>query len=91
LCETGARVGEVLRIKLQDVKEFETENGVKGFEIVLRKPKSKPRTIFIVQNYELLKLWLLSHPSHNNPNTYLIYGDNPTRLLRRLVKMFKYL
>ncbi|GEM_PF-1184124 len=83
LRETGARIGEILRIKLQDVKEFESVNGVKGFEIVLRKSKSKPRAVFIIQYYHILKSWIDNHPGRNNPNTYLIFGREPSRPLTR--------
>ena len=83
LRETGARIGEVLRIKLMDVKEFEDLNGVKGFEIILRRSKSRPRTVFIIQYYHIVKSWIDQHPCKDNPNTYLIYGCEPTKPLTR--------
>ena len=79
LRETGARIGEVLRVKLSDVKETDI-----GYEIVLRKSKSKPRTVFVVKYQDVLRAWLSVHPgwqAEDRGKYYLIYGRDLTRPL----------
>jgi len=81
LRETGARIGEVLRVKLCDVRETDI-----GYEIVLRRSKSKPRTVFVVKYQDVLRAWLSVHPgwsSNDRSRYYLIYGSRPDHPLKR--------
>ncbi|NPB00983.1 MAG: tyrosine-type recombinase/integrase [Crenarchaeota archaeon] len=81
LRETGARIGEILRLKLSDVVERDY-----GYDIIIRKSKSKARTNYVVMYQNILRAWLSVHPgwsSSDRSRYYLIYGSRPDQPLTR--------
>jgi len=66
LFETGIRVGELVNIKLRDVRINE-----KYVEISITQSKTEPRTVYLVHMWPYLKDWLQIHPLRDNKNAYL--------------------
>lgn len=58
LYESGIRLGELRNLRYGDVKPTEY-----GFDLLIRRSKSMPRTVPIVEFSALLASWLSQHPS----------------------------
>lgn len=75
LYESGARVGEIEKLKIKDIKTNRY-----GFHITLN-GKTGKRQVIIHQCQEILKLWLNVHPDNHNPESPLFttvkqYNEN---------------
>lgn len=75
LYESGARVGEIEKLKIKDVKDNKY-----GFHVTLN-GKTGKRQVIIHQCQEVLKLWLNAHPDNQNPESPLFttvkqYNEN---------------
>jgi len=68
LYESGARIGELLNLKIKDV-EFDKY----GAKIALD-GKTGCRTIRIISSAPAISNWLLDHPKRQNKNAYLFCG-----------------
>jgi len=69
LYESGARIGEILGIRIKDVV-FEQW----GASICIPSSKTKPRTIFIHRAAPAISNWLMDHPDRDNENSPLFCG-----------------
>lgn len=77
LYESGARVGEIEKLKIRDIK-----NHTYGFHVTLN-GKTGKRQVVIHQCQDVLKMWLNAHPENNNPESPLFttvkkYGEPHT-------------
>jgi len=71
LYETGVRAGELLNIKIKDIKI----NCVSAN--VLVDGKTGMRNVPITKSIQYLVSWLEVHPDRDNPESYLWVGDSP--------------
>jgi len=69
LYESGARIGEIMSIRIKDVT-FEQW----GASILIPKSKTKSRTIFIHRSAPAISNWLMDHPDRNNEDSPLFCG-----------------
>ena len=77
LYETGARIGEIARLCLGDLK-----NHPHGLEVFLpREGKTGARRVLVVSSVPYLKKWMNEHPLRHDPQAYLW----PTRPSGRLL------
>lgn len=65
LFDSGARVEELLNVRLKKEHIFWKEN-IKCYMIRLEFSKTKPRTIALPLSTEILKTWLENHPDKDN-------------------------
>ena len=66
LFDSGARVGELLNIRIGDLTKKEDHYNVR-----IKHSKTKPRTISVPMCTKLLDSWLASHPEKDNPMAQL--------------------
>ncbi len=67
LYETGARVSEVVQLRIGDLNR-----DAYGYRVTIRRSKSEERTVRVIEYAELLDKYLSTiHPSPNDPNAWL--------------------
>lgn len=87
LYETGARINEILNVKIKDIIEDEY-----GFKIIIKTAKTTPGAARVIKYSGLLARWLQEHPEKENPEAYLFpvsyktFYNYITRLSRRVLK-----
>jgi len=69
LYESGARIGEIMSIR---VKDFESDKY--GAKVLIPKGKTGSRKIRIIASAPALSIWLLQHPDRKNKNSLLFCG-----------------
>jgi len=76
--EGGLRLDEVRNIRLKDVSVNEDH-----VRIIIRRSKSEPRPILIIEFKDLILKWLECHVAKHEPNAFLFYSTNPLRKMGR--------
>ncbi len=67
--ETGARISEILNLRLRDIEDKEDY-----IKIVIRNSKSEQRVVYVVEYRNMLLEWLKRHLFKDDPNEYLFYS-----------------
>ncbi|MBT3985167.1 site-specific integrase [archaeon] len=70
LHETGVRAGELLNIKIKDIRQDKLSASV------IVDGKTGMRQIFVTQSVPYLTRWLDIHPYKNNPESYVWVGES---------------
>jgi len=73
LYESGARIGELLNLK---IKDFDTETGDKRYTKVTLFGKTGERVIPIVASAPAISNWIKHHPMHNDREAWLFCSLN---------------
>lgn len=68
LFDSGARIGELLNVRIGDLTKKDEEN---YYMIRIKHSKTKPRTISVPLCMQYLDSWLVIHPGKHNPNAAL--------------------
>ena len=79
LYETGLRISEFLNIRYEDIEPFEY-----GYKIHIRKSKSMPRTVLVVEYAHILSAWLNQKTWTRNERVFPFSGDTVRQWLRKL-------
>ena len=72
LHETGARISELVNVKLEDIKIH--ENRIK----IYVDGKTGKKTLWVIQNYNLLKTWLENHPNRESSSYLFSFSRDRT-------------
>lgn len=68
LFDSGARIGELLNVRIGDLTKKDEEN---YYMVRIKHSKTKPRTVSVPMCTQYLTLWLSVHPDKENPNAPL--------------------
>ena len=82
--DTSCRPHELLNLKISDIMFRSTDIGRQCAEIVIKGGKSKARTVPLIESIPYIKDWIKSHPTGDNPNSWLFVSDCNATLGSRL-------
>jgi len=80
LYESGARIGEVMSIKIEDFKP-----DIYGAIVHIPEGKTGPRNIRITASSPAISIWLTQHPQRNNPRSVLFCSISHFKLGQEVV------
>jgi integrase len=96
LWEAGPRISELLALRIRDVRFRDDDTPDLVLPAEVDNLKTGPRTIFVAQCVNPIKVWLSIHPSRSDPDAYLLPNRDGkgawvplqvSKLLRRLCRM----
>ena len=77
LWESGARIEEILTLKLKDITPFQY-----GVKITIQKSKTDKRTLPLIQSAPYISNWINEHPNQDERENYLWTEINNSRPLK---------
>jgi integrase len=69
--DMSARPGEILNIKLKDIRFFVTDEGKQYAEVRITDGKTGPRTVPLIDSIPYVKEWISEHPHGQNQESWL--------------------
>lgn len=81
--DTSCRPHELLGLKIKDIQFKMASNGMQYAEVLVS-GKTKARTVPLLSSLPYVKEWIQSHPTGENPNSWLFIALNKNHFGRRL-------
>lgn len=76
--DTSCRLHELLNLKISEILFKNTDDGKQYAEIVINGGKTKSRTVPLIDSIPFVKDWIMSHPTGDNPNSWLFVSQSNT-------------
>ena len=76
--DTSCRPHELLNLKISEILFKNTDDGKQYAEIVINGGKTKSRTVPLIESLPFIKDWIMSHPTGDNPNSWLFVSQSNT-------------
>ncbi|HEX5185574.1 MAG TPA: tyrosine-type recombinase/integrase [Nitrososphaeraceae archaeon] len=76
--DMSARPGEILNLKIKDIRFFVTEEGKQYAEVRINDGKTGPRTVPLIDSIPYLKEWISEHPQGQNQESWLFISLSTT-------------
>lgn len=76
--DMSARPGEILNLKIKDIRFFVTEEGKQYAEVRIIDGKTGPRTVPLIDSIPYLKEWISEHPHSQNQESWLFISLSTT-------------
>ncbi len=71
----SARPGEILNLKIKDIKFSVTDDGTQYAEVRITQGKTGPRTVPLIDSLPFVKEWLEEHPMGQTPDSYIFISQ----------------
>jgi site-specific recombinase XerD len=84
MADASARPGEILKLKVGDIRMKLASDGVRQYAEVLVNGKTGQRTLALINSIPYVKDWLIEHPAGNNPQAWLIVSQSRKNSQSRL-------
>lgn len=82
--DMSARPHEILNLKINDIVFKSTPDQIQYAEILIRGGKTKPRTLPLIDSIPYVKDWIASHPTGNNPESWLFVSMSKNKFGSKL-------
>ena len=73
--DMSARPGEILNLKIKDIKFHVNEEGIQFAEVRITGGKTGSRTVPLIDSLPYLKEWLQEHPTNSNPDSWIFISQ----------------
>ena len=73
--DMSARPGEILNLKVKDIKFSVTDEGIHYAEVRIMQGKTGPRTVPLIYSLPYLKEWLEENPMGKSPDSYIFISQ----------------
>ena len=77
--DTSCRPKEILDFKISSILFKKTPSGKQYAEVLVKGGKSQTRVVPLIESIPYLKKYLLSHPTSDNPDSWLFLSESNTK------------